>query len=129
VTDDTKAVGSWITVVGGAVMFGTTTYGLVAGVSAGPYGSLPAAVGVSGAGFVGLLAAALAISGRRSWVEPSLAQSGGLACCGAGVMLATPLPGTPLPFGQVWLVGAVLMGFGGCMLLVSAVDRDALATA
>ena len=127
--DDTAALGSWITVVGGAGMFGVTVFGLAAGVSAGPYGSIPAAVVVSGVGFVGLLAGALAVSDRCSWVEPSLARTGGIGCSGASIMLANPLNGTPLPFAQIGLVGSALMALGGGMLILLAVDREALGTA
>jgi len=44
------------------------------------------------------------------------------------MMLANPLPGTPLPFGQVALVGVIALIIGGLMIFVGAVDRDEMAT-
>jgi len=126
---DSELVGMTIRAAGGALVFGASVFGVFIDHTVGQYGSVPAAAVVSGVGFAALLAAALGFRNRISWIDPSLAQAAGIGCCVAGMMLMNPLPGTPLPFGQVVLVGVVGSVLGSSLIIFGAIDRDAFGTA
>lgn len=118
-----------IATAGVALLFGASLFGVLIGHTVGPYGSVPVATVVSGVGFVALLVGLLGLRGRLSWIDPGHARTAGIGYCVAGMMLMNPLPGTPLPFGQVMPVGVVGSVLGSSLIIFGAIDREALGTA
>jgi len=124
---DVQSISTDIILFSAVILFGTAVFGVVFDVSAGPYGSILVATVVSGGAVIGLVIAALGHRERITWIDPALARAGGLSWLGASIVLANPLPGTPLPFGQVALIGVIGCIVGGLMIFVGAVDRDEMA--
>jgi len=117
-----------IMLIGAGGMFVTAVVGVINGAVVGPFGSVSAAAVVSGFGFAGLLAALLQSTGRLRGVDATLAQNGGISCCGASFLLLNPLPGTPLPFDPA-LFGGAFAALGGIILVTTAVTRGETSTA
>jgi len=126
---DSESVGMAIATAGAALLFGASLFGVLIGYTVGQYGSVPVATVVSGVGFVALLVGLLGLRGRLSWIDPGHARTAGISYSLAGMLLMNPLPGTPLPFGQLMLVSVIGSVLGGSLLLFAAVDREALGTA